>query len=88
MQLIWRESDEECYGRALLSELAETIGGGVFEVRNLNDLPDVASKIGMELRNQYVLGYRQKRYQAQRHVAENKSEIDPSQGLATTERLR
>jgi Ca-activated chloride channel family protein len=25
---------------------------------NLNDLPDVASKIGVELRNQYVLGYR------------------------------
>ena len=27
-------------------------------VDNLNELPDVASKIGMELRNQYVLGYR------------------------------
>ncbi len=25
--------------------------------RNLNELPDIAAKIGMELRNQYVLGY-------------------------------
>jgi hypothetical protein len=27
-------------------------------VDNLNELPDVASKIGMELRNQYAPGYR------------------------------
>jgi Ca-activated chloride channel family protein len=26
-------------------------------VENLNELPDVAEKIGIELRNQYVLGY-------------------------------
>lgn len=51
-------TDEERYGPALLSELAEMTGGRVFAVGNLNDLSDVASKIGMELRNQYVLGYR------------------------------
>jgi len=32
-------------------------GGRVFAVENLNELPDIAAKIGMELRNQYVLGY-------------------------------
>jgi Ca-activated chloride channel homolog len=26
-------------------------------VENLNELPDVAAKIGIELRNQYILGY-------------------------------
>jgi len=26
-------------------------------VDNLNELPDIAAKIGVELRNQYVLGY-------------------------------
>jgi hypothetical protein len=26
-------------------------------VGNLNDLPDIAAKVGIELRNQYVLGY-------------------------------
>jgi Ca-activated chloride channel family protein len=32
-------------------------GGRAFAVENLNDLPDIATKIGAELRNQYVLGY-------------------------------
>jgi len=26
-------------------------------VENLNELPDIAAKIGVELRNQYILGY-------------------------------
>jgi Ca-activated chloride channel homolog len=51
-------TDEERYGPTLLSELAEMSGGRVFPVADLNDLPDIASKIGMELRNQYVLGYK------------------------------
>ena len=33
-------------------------GGRAFTVQNLNDLPDIATKISMELRNQYVIGYR------------------------------
>ena len=50
-------SAEELSGPGLLSELSEQTGGRHFPVENLNDLPDVAAKIGMELRNQYVLGY-------------------------------
>jgi Ca-activated chloride channel family protein len=49
---------EELNGPSLMSEVTEMTGGRVFAVENLNDLPDIASKIGMELRNQYVLGYR------------------------------
>jgi len=51
-------SPEERYGPSLLSELAEMTGGRVFSVSSLSDLPDIAGKIGMELRNQYVLGYK------------------------------
>ena len=51
-------SPEELSGPSLLSELTEMTGGRVFAVEKLDDLPDIASKIGMELRNQYVLGYR------------------------------
>jgi Ca-activated chloride channel family protein len=51
-------SPEEMAGPALLSELTEMTGGRTFSVLNLNELPDIASKISMELRNQYVLGYR------------------------------
>jgi len=48
---------EEMSGPSLLSEMAEQTGGRHFPVDNLNELPDVAAKIGMELRNQYLLGY-------------------------------
>jgi len=50
-------SAEELGGPGLLSELAAMTGGRHFPVENLNDLPDIAAKIGIELRNQYVLGY-------------------------------
>ncbi len=48
---------EEMNGPGLLSELAEQTGGRHFPVENLNELPDIAAKIGIELRNQYVIGY-------------------------------
>ena len=48
---------EEMAGPGLLTEIAEQTGGRHFPVDNLNELPDVAAKIGIELRNQYVLGY-------------------------------
>jgi VWFA-related protein len=37
--------------------MAEQTGGRHYAVENINELPDVTAKIGMELRNQYVLGY-------------------------------
>ncbi|MGH9632146.1 MAG: VWA domain-containing protein [Bryobacteraceae bacterium] len=48
---------EELSGPGLLTEIAEQTGGRHFPVENLNELPDIAAKIGIELRNQYVLGY-------------------------------
>lgn len=51
-------TDEERLGPQLLSEITELTGGRAFSIDNPNDLPDVATKIGVELRNQYVLGYR------------------------------
>ena len=49
---------EERLGPQLLSEITELTGGRAFTIDNPNDLGDVATKIGVELRNQYVLGYR------------------------------
>jgi VWFA-related protein len=51
---------EELAGPGLLHDLAEMTGGRHFPVENVNDLPDIAAKIGIELRNQYVLGYTSK----------------------------
>lgn len=48
---------EELNGPGLLQEIAEQTGGRSFSIDNVNELPDVAAKIGIELRNQYVLGY-------------------------------
>ena len=49
---------EELSGPSLLSEVTELTGGRTFSVENINELPDIAAKIGAELRNQYILGYR------------------------------
>jgi len=50
-------SPEELAGPGLLSEVAEQTGGRQFPVEDLSELPDIAAKIGIELRNRYVLGY-------------------------------
>ena len=49
---------EELNGPSLLNEVTELSGGRAFTVEKINDLPDIATKIGAELRNQYILGYR------------------------------
>ncbi len=48
---------EEAAGPSLLAEITELTGGRHYAVENLAELPDVAAKIGIELRNEYVLGY-------------------------------
>jgi Ca-activated chloride channel family protein len=47
---------EEAGGPGLLNDVAEQTGGRHFPA-DLNELPDIAAKIGVELRNRYVLGY-------------------------------
>jgi Ca-activated chloride channel family protein len=49
---------EEQSGPALLSEVSEVTGGRAFTISDPNELADVSTKIGIELRNQYVLAYR------------------------------
>jgi VWFA-related protein len=49
-------SPEEAGGPELLSHIAEQTGGRMF-FANPAELPDVAKKIGIELRNRYILGY-------------------------------
>ena len=51
-------TEEERLGPELLNDITELTGGRAFSIDNPRDLPDVAAKIGVELRNQYVLGYR------------------------------
>jgi len=53
-----KRTSEERNGPTLLSGFAELTGGRVFWVSGLTELPDVADKIGLELRDRYVLGYK------------------------------
>jgi len=48
---------EEVSGPRLLAEIAEQTGGRAFSAAVFSDLPSVATRIGIELRNQYVLAY-------------------------------
>ena len=48
---------EEASGPRLLSEIAAQTGGRAFAAAVPGDLPSVATRIAVELRNQYVLGY-------------------------------
>jgi len=52
------KTPEEREGPALLGDITEVTGGRTFVISSPNELADVATKIGIELRNQYVLGYR------------------------------
>jgi Ca-activated chloride channel family protein len=72
---------EELNGPSLLAELTELTGGRVFAVEHLNDLPDIASKIGMELRNQYVLGYRPSNRTHDARWRKIKVKLHPPKGL-------
>jgi VWFA-related protein len=47
---------EEAGGPELLSHIAESTGGRMF-MANPEDMPDIAKRIGIELRNRYILAF-------------------------------
>ena len=48
---------EEFSGPQLMNYLSGLTGGRSFGIANVAELPDVAEKIAIELRNEYVIGY-------------------------------
>ena len=72
---------EERLGPQLLSDITELTGGRAFTIDNPNDLADVATKIGVELRNQYVLGYRPKKVVRDGKWRKIKVKLLPPKGL-------
>ncbi len=51
-------TQEELLGPGLLANVAQVTGGRAFMLEDPNEMPAVAHRIGIELRTQYVLGYR------------------------------
>jgi Ca-activated chloride channel family protein len=72
---------EEREGPQLLSEVTEVTGGRTFTIGNTSELADVATKIGIELRNQYVLGYRPTNPARDGKWRKIKVKLNPPKGL-------
>jgi Ca-activated chloride channel family protein len=76
-------SPEELSGPGLLNDLAEQSGGRHLPVEDIAELPDVAAKIGIELRNRYVLGYTPTEQQRDGRYHHVKVQMVPPKGLPT-----
>ena len=74
-------TQEEAYGPTLLGDITEVTGGRTYVVNNPNELADTATKIGMELRNQYVLGYRPNNDRHDGKWRKIKVKLEPPKGL-------
>lgn len=72
---------EEAAGPGLLSDLANMTGGRMFAVEDPDELPDIAEKISIELRNQYVLGYKPSNLVYDGRWRRIKVKLDPPRGL-------
>ncbi len=49
---------EERVGKQLLDDVTQATGGRTFVIKDIRDMPGAANRISLELRNQYVIGYR------------------------------
>lgn len=74
-------SAEELAGPGLLGHMSDQTGGRSFNIANVNELPDVAAKIGVELRNRYILGYSPKNGQRDGKYRRVQVRVVPPRGL-------
>jgi Ca-activated chloride channel homolog len=74
-------STEEVSGPRLLAEIAEQTGGRAFSATDAADLPGVAARIGIELRNQYVLAYQPSNTEKDGKYRRIEVRINPQPGL-------
>ena len=75
------KTPEEREGPQLLTEISDVTGGRTFAIGSPNELADVATKIGIELRNQYVLGYRPTNPTRDGKWRKIKVKLNPPKGL-------
>jgi VWFA-related protein len=74
-------SAEEVSGPRLLSEIAEQTGGRAFSATSGRDLPSVATRIGIELRNQYVLAFQPSNHERDGKFRRVEVRVNPQPGL-------
>lgn len=72
---------EEASGPSLLADLSEISGGRMFSVESASELPDIAEKISIELRNEYLIGYKPSNLVRDGRWRRIKVKLDPPRGL-------
>jgi Ca-activated chloride channel family protein len=76
-----RATPEEMAGPTLLTDISEVTGGREFGVDDVDELPDIAEKIGIELRNEYVIGYEPSNLQRDGKWRKIRVKLSPPPGL-------
>ena len=76
-------SAAEISGPKLLSELSNQTGGRTFSVSSFAALPNVAKKIGIELRNQYILAYAPSNHERDGKYRRVEVKLQAPEGLPT-----
>jgi Ca-activated chloride channel homolog len=69
-------------GRENIEQLTELNGGRAFFPDSVNELPDICTKIAVELKNQYMLGYRSTNEAKDGKWRRIKLKVNPPQGMA------
>jgi Ca-activated chloride channel family protein len=72
---------EEAAGPGLLSDISEVSGGRMFSVEDPSELPDIAEKISIELRNEYIIGYKPSNMVRDGRWRRIRVKLDPPRGL-------
>jgi len=73
------KTPEERDGRQLLDAITQATGGRTFAIKDVKELPQAASAIALELRNQYMIGYRSDNPARDGHWRKIKIKLLPTQ---------
>ena len=73
---------EELAGPGLLEEITEASGGHLFPVSDVNRLPGIAARIGVELHNHYLLAYSPSALQHDGRHHRVRVEVTPPAGIS------
>jgi Ca-activated chloride channel family protein len=68
-------------GRATIEELVDVAGGRAFFPESADELEDICNKIAVELRNEYVLGYRSTNQSKDGAWRKIRLKVNPPKGL-------
>jgi Ca-activated chloride channel family protein len=68
-------------GRALIEELSEITGGRAFFPNSVYDLEDICTKIAIELKNQYVIGYQSTNKAEDGKWRKLRMQVNPPKGI-------